>query len=95
MDKTKTKLYGVYLAYDQIEITGDFDPTKPKYPREFARVRCYDNPTDQLHAYANTMCPASQCFEANSEEEFKAKVEEFKNNFENEEWVKKNIEPYI
>lgn len=91
----KYKFYCVYLAYHQREITGGFDPNKPAYPREFGRVRIYNNKRDQLEAYANTMCPASQCFEANSQEEINKIVEDFKNNFENNEWLEKNIYPYI
>ena len=67
----------------------------PTYPREAARVRIYDNPSDQLNAYANIPCAASQCFEADSEEEIKQKVREFERNFENEEWLKEHIYPYI
>lgn len=90
------KLYCVYLAYSQREIMGSYyDPEKPEYPREFARVRAFKSKQAQIDCYANTMCPASQLFEANNQKEYIQKVEEFKNNFENPKWVKENIHPYI
>lgn len=100
MARTKSvkvgKLYGVYLAYSQREIMGSYyDPTKPEYPREFARVRAFTTKQAQLDCYANTMCPASQLFEAKDSKDYANKVEELKNNFGNPEWVKENIHPYI
>ena len=89
------KIYGVYFAYSQREVTGNYDKSMPFYPREFARVRVYNNPTDQLEAYANTMCPASQTFEANSEEELEENIKDFNIKFEDENWLEKNIYPYI
>lgn len=67
----------------------------PDYPKECARVRVYDNPGAQLNSYANTPCPASQLFEADSKEEIEKKTKEFNENFENEEWLKENIYPCI
>lgn len=78
-----------------MEVTGEYDKSKPYYPRELARVGVYKDKYSQIEAYANTMCPASQLVEASSKEEFDRKIEEFKNNFENEIWVKENIEPYL
>lgn len=82
-------IYGLYLAYSKWEVLPDeecADPTVPRYPASVARVRAYDNKRDQMEAYANTMCPASQTFEAETKEEFDAKVAEFKKNFEDEAW---------
>lgn len=76
-------IYGLYLAYSKWEVLPDeecADPTVPRYPASVARVRAYDNKRDQMEAYANTMCPASQTFEAETKEEFDAKVAEFKKN---------------
>lgn len=94
-NKEKTKIYGVYFAYNQMEVIGEYDNSKPYYSRELARVCIYKDKFSQVEAYANTMCPASQLVEADSQEEFDKKIEELKNNFENEDWVKENIEPYL
>lgn len=91
-------IYGLYLAYNKWEIFPDAycaDPTVPRYPASIARVRAYDNKYDQTEAYANTMCPASQTFEAATKEEFDAKVAELKKNFEDEAWLAENIDPYV
>ena len=84
-----------YAKYEVMDSSMEGYDELPTYPRDCARVRVYDNPGAQLDAYANTPCPAFQCFEADSEEEIKQKVEEFKNNFENEEWLEEHIYPYI
>lgn len=89
------KLYCVYFPYTQQQATGHYDSSKPRYAREYAKVRRYRTPREQLDAYANTMCPPSMTFEADSEEEFNRKVEELKDNFENEEWLKENVYPFI
>lgn len=93
-----SKIYCVYMAYAKYEVMDSdmegYDEL-PTYPRDCAGVRVYNNPGAQFDAYANTPCPASQLFEADSEEEIKQKTEEFKNNFENKEWLEKNIYPFI
>ena len=66
-------IYGLYLAYTKWEVLPVeecADPTVPRYPASVARVRAYSNKRDQIEAYANTMCPASQTFEAETKEEF-------------------------
>lgn len=92
------KFYCIYLAYPKYEVIDSnvegYDEL-PTYPRDYARVRVYDNPGAQLDAYANILCPASQCFEADSKEEIEKKVKEFNENFENEKWLEENIYPYI
>ena len=93
-----SNFYGVYMAYSKYEILPAeicSDPNVPKYPADIARVRIYDNVKCQLDAYANTMCPASQLFEADSEEEIKEKIEELKKNFQDELWLEENIYPFI
>ena len=90
------KVYGVYFAYPK----QDFFPKEvcnrfpTDYPRDIARVHMFANASQQLDAYANTMCPASQLVTANSEKEFDEKIEQLKSNFEDPEWVKDNIDPY-
>ena len=41
------------------------------------------------------MCPASQLLEANTEKELKEKIRKLRNNFRNNEWLEKNIYPYL
>lgn len=93
----RSKIYGVYFAYSKYEVLPDeacSDPKIPRYPRSIARVCSYSNKLDQLNAYANTMCPASMTFEADSVKEFEDKVTEFKNNFEDEAWLAEHVDPY-
>lgn len=74
-------IYGLYLAYSKWEVLPDeecADPTVPRYPASVARVRAYDNKRDQIEAYANTMCPASQTFEAETKEELTPKSQSLK-----------------
>ena len=88
-------IYGVYLAWTADDVYGYREEGQKEYPREVARVRRYKTERDQLDCYANTPCPASQLVEAETEEEFNKKIEELKDNFENEEWLKINIYPYV
>lgn len=92
------KFYGVYLAYSKYEILSDeqcLDPNIPKYPPQLARIRIYDNLGDQLNAYGNTMCPASQLFEADTKEEIDEKIKNFEKNFQDEFWLQENIYPFV
>lgn len=66
-----------------------------EYGQCCAFIAICDNKRDQMEAYANTMCPASQTFEAETKEEFDAKVAEFKKNFEDEAWLAENIDLYL
>ena len=90
------KTYGVYFAYSKYEVGfEENNPDVPKYPSELARIAVYSNPRDQLEAYANTMCAASQIITADSRKEFDEKVKEMEENFNNPEWISKNIDPYV
>ena len=90
------KVYGVYFAYD----ASDFFPKEivdtlnTNYPSGLAKIHKYASKGEQLDAFANTMCSASQCITADSEKEFLEKVRQMKANFDNPEWVKDNIDPY-
>ena len=91
------KVYGVYFAYSKQEVLPEeeYDLYPTDYPREVARICRYANASQQLDAYANTMCPASQLVTANSEKEFDEKIEQLKSNFEDPEWVSVHIDPYV
>lgn len=91
-------IYGVYLAYNKWDVLPDEEcrnPDIPNYPPEIARVRIYRSKLEQMEAYANTHCSASQTIEATTEAEFNQKVEQMKKNFLNKEWLEENINPYI
>ena len=92
----KKKIYGVYFAYNASEFLPDeiVDAFNTDYPSELARISKYASKGEQLDAFANTMCPASQCITADSEKEFQEKVRQMKANFNDPEWVKDNIDPY-
>jgi hypothetical protein len=93
-----SKFYGVYLAYSKYEVLSEEDcsnPNIPDYPSNIAIVRVYDNCQSQLDCYANTMCPASQLFEADTKQEIDEKVKEFQIKFQTKEWLEENIEPFI
>ena len=86
----KKKVYGIYFAYSK-ELYDDYSAD---YPVEMARIHKYASKGEQLDAFANTMCSASQCITADSEKEFLEKVEQMKANFGNPEWVREHIDPY-
>lgn len=87
------KFYAVAFFYLAQEIGIDADViTEPFIYRNTA---VFNNKTDQLNCYANTMCPASQLLEANTEKELKEKIRKLRNNFRNNEWLEKNIYPYL
>lgn len=87
------KFYAVAFFYSAQEIGIDADViTEPFIYRNTA---VFNNKTDQLNCYANTMCPASQLLEANTENELKEKIRKLRDNFRNNEWLEKNIYPYL
>ena len=92
----KKKVYGIYFAYDASDFLPDeiLDTLNTNYPSDLARIHKYASKGEQLDAFANTACPASQCITADSEKEFLEKVRQMKANFDNPEWVKVNIDPY-
>ena len=91
----KQKFYGVYLAYSKYEVVPpeEYDNYQEYDPR-IARVRLFKTPGEQLDCFANTMCPASQMFEADNEAEVIEKVRQLKENFVNEVWLNTNIAPF-
>lgn len=73
-----------YEGYDEL----------PSYPREYRRVRVFTDKLTQMEVYANTMCPASQIFECEEEDTDKT-IEKLNNQFDDENWLGKNVYPFI
>ena len=91
------KIYGLFCPYHKSEIMDSSEPEYkelPSYPREFRRIRKYPDKNSQMSGYANVMCPASQMFEC-EEEELKATLDDLHTKFDDEEWLDKNIYPYV
>lgn len=91
-------LYAVYLAYHKSEVLDErmagYDDL-PDYPAAIARVRVYDNKAAQWDSMANTMCPASQCLEAETEAELDRKIKQMQSDFIDEAWLDEHIRPFI
>lgn len=85
-------LYAVVLFYQAWEI-GDED----RQPTEwvYRGTRVYKTRLEQMTAYAEIPCPASQAIEAETAEELKQKIDELITNFRNEAWLNEFIYPYI
>ena len=91
------RIFGLYCPYhksDMMDIHDEEYNELPSYPVEFRRVRIYKDKFSQIEAYANIHCPASQMFECN-EDEIDTKVKELDAKFSDENWLEKNIYPYI
>jgi len=72
-------------------------PSEVADPNEWINTRnaTFTDSQAALNCYANTPCPASQLIEADSKEELKAKQAEMVKNFQNKEWLEKNLYPYL
>ena len=55
----------------------------------------FDNGFQALECYANTPCPASQLLSENTEEELQQAVEQMKKNYQDQQWLKENLIPYL
>lgn len=90
-------IYGVFYPYYKGDVLSPRDPayhTMPDYPRAIRYVRTYKNSGEMLNAYANTMCPASQTFVC-EEKDYEKTIEDLHRKFDDKEWLKENIEPFI
>ena len=91
------KVFGVFMPYHKNEILDSYYEgydKLPSYPREYRRVRVFTDKLIQMEVYANTMCPASQIFECEEEDIDKA-IEKVNNQFDDENWLEKNVYPFI
>lgn len=88
-----SKFYAVAFFYSAQEIGIDTDTITE--PFIYHNTVVFNNKTDQLNCYANTICPASQLLEANTEKELKEKIQKLRDNFRNNEWLEKNLYPYL
>lgn len=57
--------------------------------------RYFTNGTEALDYYANTPCPASQIIDAKNTEELENKMDEMIENYQNNEWLEKELYPYL
>lgn len=92
------KIYAVYCAYHKSEILSPYDTEYyqlSNYPTQFRRVRGYKTKSEQMNAFANIMCPASQTIDAEDEEDLKNKISEMDKNFQDEQWLTKNVYPFV
>lgn len=48
-----------------------------------------------LNAYSNIPNPASQLIEAYSQEELEEKIKQMRENFKDQNWLDKNLYPYL
>lgn len=90
-------IYGLFLPYHKSEILDSSDyeyKHLPDYPREFRRIRIYKTAQEQLEAFANTICLASQTFTC-EERDYDKKIMELHQNFDDEDWLNKYINPYL
>ena len=91
------KVFGVFMPYHKNEILDSVYEgynELPSYPRKYRRVRVFTDKLTQMEVYANTMCPASQIFEC-EEEEIDATVEKLHKQFDDENWLERNVYPFI
>lgn len=85
------KYYALMLFYSETDL--DISDN----PRKWVNVqnRYYVNGEEALNAYANTPCPASQLIDANSIEELVAKMNQMLVNFNDNDYLEKNLYPYL
>lgn len=55
----------------------------------------FDNARDALNYYANTRCPASQHISAPTEEALEQEKQQMIRNYQDEDWLKENLYPYL
>lgn len=94
---TKKTIYGLYLPSHKSEFLDSSHPDYaelPDYLVEYRRYRLYDNAHDQLEAYVNTMCSASQMFTC-QEDELMDTIKKLDTNFLDEKWLQENIYPFV
>lgn len=91
------KVFGIYLPYHKdefLEPTDEEYEDMPPFPKQFRRVRIYGTSYEQMTAYPNIMCPASQAFECD-ESEVDAVVADFDSKFADEKWLEDYVYPFI
>lgn len=87
------KYYAVILFYRKHEIQ-DLEPNEEDtyIPKVYTFQKSI---TAALDFYANVPNPASQFIEAESEAELEQKVVQMIENYKSEEWLEKNLYPYL
>ena len=57
--------------------------------------RYFTSGAQALDYYANTPCPASQLLDAKTKEELEDKMDQMIENFQNKDWLEKELYPYL
>lgn len=95
----KDKFFCVMLFFQGWELNSFHEGTEEHHYDEnkwynVNNVR-FDNHLQALDYYANTPCPASQLISSPTEEGLKKGMEEMKKNFQDENWLKEFLYPYL
>lgn len=88
--------YHKYFAVLLFYTAGEIGNTElPPHVYMCTNIVKFDNGEKALNFYANTPCPASQLIDAESEEELNIKCKEMCFNMQDEDWLNKNLFPYL
>ena len=86
------KYWGVMLFFTGLEMGQE--NAKPNQWVNTNNVY-FTNGTEALNYYANTPCPASQIVDGVSPEDLANNMYEMVENYQNEEWLNKELYPYL
>lgn len=88
-------IFALFLPYTRQELTGEIIENEQPYPHQFRQVKMYRDYPSLLDAYANTPCPASQMIIALDEKDYQEQLELWNKRYDDEEWLEKNLYPYL
>ena len=83
--------YAVMLFETEINLGVSVTPNKWVNYRNIY----FDNGIEALDCYANTCCPASQLVDGADDYELQCKMGEMMLNYMDEEWLNKNLYPFM
>ena len=93
-DMRQKKIHAVMLFYRPFDlgVPGDI-PGSMEWQN--TRTYVFESITEAMTCYSDTPCPASQLVSAETKAELEKKMKEMTDNFKNEEWLNKNLYPYL
>lgn len=95
----ETGLHCVMLFYQGWEMNAFHEGTEERHYDDNKwynpRNVYFNKHSEALTYYAETPCPASQLISGETREELEKKVKEMQENFQNKEWLDKNLYPYL